>query len=131
MNPYMAQWTAQLDGAGIHYSVRDEKSLSLGFSSKGETPVQMVLAFDEVGEMLMLSWKSVTFPEGQEVRMLERINEANGRTRWVKFLLDDDKDISAYGCSRAEGVSAVELICKWVNQLRLGYDCILATRCIF
>ena len=122
MANYKAEYLRYMDEKGIKYRDRNETVVSVGYSADNMKSVDVIVEFDKEGKNLVTfhSWSIGKFADDAKYsRALVVCNEMNKKFRWVKFYLDNDRDVTVQADAIVDietvGRECAELVSRIVN----------------
>ena len=94
-NKYKAAFRADLDASDAPYENIDDEALRIYPSGEEIKRMGIVIIFDEddSNHVAFRTDPFTTFPEEDIMKGLLLVNRLNGRFRYAKFCLDDDRDL--------------------------------------
>ena len=111
------------DANGIRYEEvggGDREALSVAYSGKVMESVRVVLIFDKDGGSVALRCFNIAkVPEDKLMAAYVALNELNGKFRWVKLHVDEDREITAEDDAvispESAGAECLELIVRMID----------------
>ena len=96
MQMYAREFTMHMDANGIKYTEQDEHVIKVSYSGDNMDSIPVFVFFDEDGDPYaqFKCWNIANFKNNESVA-IELCNKLNAEYRWVKFYIDDDKDVVA------------------------------------
>ena len=130
---YKQNFMRYLDHRGIKYEDCDLYTVRVTWNCENINKIVVVVSFDEDGEgyVQLSAWAIANFT-GNDEKLLKGLvvcNVLNEKFRWVKFFLDDDKDlnvkIDAVIDSETVGEECFSLMRRIINIVDEAYPLIL------
>ena len=96
MTNYARYFTNYLDEQGVKYQIKSDRQILITYRGDNLDTIPINVFFEADGDPIvqMVCWEILTFKTREEQAIL-LANSLNSEYRWVKFYLDDDKDLVA------------------------------------
>ncbi len=90
-------FTRKLDAEGLKYNVRDDKPIvSLNYTGDNFKSLTFTFIFDDDGESVAIRvWSIIELEDYQLAEAYAFCNQMNYDYRWLRFYIDDDKELTA------------------------------------
>ncbi len=130
MANYKQVFMNYMDSKGIKYTEKNERTVRVAYNGDNLRTIPVYVSFDKDGEPLaqFRCWEIANFKD-KIAQALFVCNQLNAKYRWIKFYLDDDKDIlcecDAYVDERTGGVICLNLVRRMVNIIDESYPTIM------
>lgn len=96
MQPYAQAFARYLTSKGYKYTQKEDRIIEISFRGENLNSIDVFVFFDKDGDPLvsLKCWEIANFKNNERIGM-EVCNQLNAEYRWVKFYIDDDKDVIA------------------------------------
>ena len=129
MANYVSEYLREMDRKGIKYMKLRDNVIRVSYSGDNLRTIPILVVFDGDGEHLVqfACAEIAAFKDNSRyASAMMACNQINSRFRWVKFYLDDDRDIRAEADAIVEsgcvGTSCIELVQRMVAVIDEAYD---------
>ncbi len=119
INPYLRPFVSYLDAEGIHYDIPDENVVRIHFAGENMPGIMIVVVFDDDGD----NWAELAcsgigrFKDQKFAPGLFLCNQLNNKYRYVKFHIDEEKDVIVRGDCHMNPATAPQDCMEMVNLL--------------
>ena len=130
---YAMEFKEYMDDNGIKYTEKKENVLQVIYEADNMESITIYVIFDPDNEPIVQfkCWDILSF-KSNEAAALVVCNLLNAKYRWVKFYLDDDKDIVASIDARVDidtcGEDCMDMVDRFVSILDAAYPEIARAR---
>lgn len=130
MANYKNLFMRYMDRNNVKYTDVREDVVKVVYTGDNLKSIPVYVFFDKDGDPLVCfkCWDIAKFPDGKIANGVIACNMLNKKYRWVKFYLDDDKDIvaqiDAYVDEETCGSECLNLVKRTVNIVDEGYEII-------
>jgi hypothetical protein len=96
MTNYARYVTSYLDEQGIKYQVKNDRKVLITYKGDNLETIPINVFFDEDDDPVvqLVCWEILNF-KAREEQAIQLCNKLNLQYRWVKFYIDNDKDMVA------------------------------------
>lgn len=120
MADYRSAYLREMDKKGIKYTPLLSNVVRVAYTGDNLRSIPIIVFFNEDGEHLVqfTCLEIASFKEDKRyAKALMTCNKLNGKYRWVKFYLDDDRDIRAQADAVVDINSVGAICCEVVARM--------------
>ena len=128
MASYITEYERFMDSQGIKYSHQNATSVSISYETSNIKSCRVQVNFDADGDnkVAFHSWSIGNVKDDEKFsKALVLCNELNKQYRWVKFYIDDDRDIAVSADAIVDlssvGSECAEMVSRMVNISDAAY----------
>ena len=133
MQVYAMEFKDYMDENDIKYTEKKDNVLKVVYEADNMDSIAIYLIFDEDNEPIvqLKCWDILSF-KSNEAAALVVCNMLNAKYRWVRFYLDDDKDIVASIDAKLDidtcGEDCLDMVDRFISILDAAYPEIARAR---
>ena len=127
MADYKSPYLRYMDTKGIKYNDRGDNTVMVKYTGDNLKTISILVLFDKDGDNLVqfACWEIARFNDDKYAAGMITCNSMNAKFRWVKFYIDEDKDIraemDAYVDLGTVGEECSHLVSRMVNIIDEAY----------
>ena len=129
MADYKSEFLRGMDRQGLKYQDMNDNIVRVTFSGDNLRTIPIIVVFNDDGEHLVqfACFEIAAFKENRRyAAALMACNRINAKYRWVKFYLDDDRDVRAEADAVVEsgctGSICIEIVMRMVQVIDEAYN---------